>query len=77
MLFFGPRFNFVLTAIGAFFSSYYLIYDTQLILDGTCEAHLKYRIDEDSYVMAAMMLYLDIINLFLYILQLLQEKDDW
>ena len=42
VLIFGPRLNFVLTAIGAFFSSFYLIYDTQLILSGTCEGHRKF-----------------------------------
>ena len=65
---FGPRLNFVYTAIAAFFSSFYLLYDTQLILSGTSDAHRQYKIDEESYILAAMILYLDIIQLFLYIL---------
>jgi FtsH-binding integral membrane protein len=31
----------------------------------------KYTFDEDSYILAAIVLYLDIINLFLYILEIL------
>jgi FtsH-binding integral membrane protein len=34
----------------------------------------KYQCDEDDYILAAVMLYLDIINLFLYILELLARK---
>lgn len=71
---FGPKLHFFLAGIGVFLFSFYLIYDTQLIMSGTFRGHRKYHIDEDSYIMAAVTLYLDIINLFLYILELLNER---
>ena len=45
----------------------YLIYDTQLIL-----GNKENSIDLDDYILGAFMLYTDIVNLFLQILQLLQ-----
>lgn len=50
--------------LGALLFSFYLVFDTQLILGG------KHRItiSPEEYVFAALNLYLDIINLFLYIL---------
>lgn len=48
----------------------YLIIDTQMILGGkTIELSI------DDYALAAMLLYIDIIQIFLYILQLLGKKD--
>jgi len=44
----------------------YLIYDTQLIMGGK-----KYSLSMDDYIIGALMLYVDIIMLFLRILQLL------
>ena len=46
--------------------SIYLLYDTQLIMG---KFGNEYSIDD--YIFAALNLYLDIINLFLYILQIL------
>ena len=34
----------------------------------------RFQFSEDSYILAAMALYMDIINIFLYILELLDEK---
>lgn len=53
-------------AIGVFIYSLYLIYDTQLILG---QFRNKYSIDD--YVLAAMNLYIDMVNIFLYILTLM------
>lgn len=75
-LIYGPKASFILTGFGVFLSSFYLIYDTQLILSGTFEGHRRFQLDEDSYIMGALILYLDIINLFLYILKLLGENKD-
>ena len=44
----------------------FLVVDTQMIIGGT---H-KIQITEEDYVFAALTLYLDIINIFLYILQI-------
>ena len=50
---------------GAILFSFYLVYDTQMMMGGD---H-KYSISPEEYVFAALALYLDIINLFLYILR--------
>ena len=52
---------------GALIFSMYIVYDTQIMLGGT---H-KYSISPEEYVFAALNLYLDIINLFLYILMII------
>lgn len=57
---------------GCLIFSCYLVYDTQLILGGQ---HKKYQFGLDEYVFAALNIYLDIINLFLYILQLMSSRD--
>jgi FtsH-binding integral membrane protein len=51
-------------ALGAIIFSLFIVYDTQLMLGGK---H-KCAIDPEEYVFAALNLYLDIINLFMYIL---------
>ena len=59
----------VYCCLGILLFSFYLIYDTQLIM-GKGEL----RLGVDDYVFAALNLYLDIIQLFLYILQLFGER---
>ena len=58
----------VIASFGAIIFSCYIVYDTQLIVGG---AHTKYQYDIDDYVFAAITLYLDIVNLFLYLLSLI------
>jgi len=62
----------VYAGLGAIVFSLYIVYDVQLIVGG----NHKHSYDEQDYVLAALALYLDIINLFLYILQLLGKNDD-
>ena len=50
---------------GVLIFSFYLLFDTQLIMGGK-----RYEIGIDDYIMAAMILYLDIINIFLQLLKL-------
>ena len=57
--------NLIWCSLGAVLFSFYLLCDTQMILGGK---HRKYQFSEDDYIFAALVLYLDIINLFLYIL---------
>ena len=54
-------------SIGAFLFSCYIIFDTQLMMGGK---H-KYAIDPEEYIFGALNLYLDIINLFLFILRII------
>lgn len=63
--------NIVYAALGAGLFSMYLVFDTQLMMGGK---H-KYSISPEDYIMAALSLYMDIINLFLMILRLVSTKD--
>jgi len=56
--------------VGALIFSLYIVYDTQLMMGGK----RKYALDPEEYVFAALNLYLDVINLFLYILQIVQAS---
>jgi FtsH-binding integral membrane protein len=56
---------------GVLLFSCYLVYDTQLIVGGK---HAKFQFSVDDYVFAALNLYLDIVNLFIYILQILNQR---
>ena len=51
-------------SIGALIFSLYIVYDTQLMMGGK---H-KYALSPEEYIFAALNIYLDIINLFRYIL---------
>ena len=62
---FGKWVYFIYCGIGAFIFSLYLIYDTQKVLG---KFRVKYSIDD--YACAALDLYMDIVNLFLSILQM-------
>jgi len=54
----------VYASLGALVFSCYIVFDTQMMLGGK---H-KYSISPEEYIFAALNLYLDIVNLFLYIL---------
>ena len=53
-------------AAGAFVFSLYLVYDTQMMMGG----NHKYALDPEEYIFAALNIYLDVINLFMYILMI-------
>ncbi|XP_049778879.1 protein lifeguard 4-like [Schistocerca nitens] len=53
----------LLSAGGAFLFSLFIIYDTQMLME---------KLSAEEYILATINLYLDIINLFLYILRLLE-----
>lgn len=52
--------------MGAVIFSLYIIYDTQIMLGG----NHKYSLSPEEYIFAALNLYLDIVNLFLYLLSI-------
>ena len=58
--------------LGTLLFCFYIIYDVQLIIGG----NHSLRFGVDDYVMAALMLYLDIIQLFLFILRLLGDTNN-
>ena len=57
---------------GALIFMLYIVMDTQLMIGGK---H-KYSIDPEEYVFAALNLYLDIVNLFIYILSIVGSIKD-
>mmetsp|Transcript_9511 Transcript_9511/g.27204 ORF Transcript_9511/g.27204 Transcript_9511/m.27204 type:complete len:148 (-) Transcript_9511:266-709(-) len=56
----------IISSVGAVLFSAYLVYDIQLLIGGRTHEY-----GPDDYVAASLSIYLDIINLFLYLLQLL------
>jgi FtsH-binding integral membrane protein len=60
--------NIAISGIGAAVFACYIVFDVQLMIGGGA-----YSIEPDEYVFAAINIYLDIVNLFLYLLRLLQE----
>ena len=62
----NPIVQLIYACLGALLFSIYLIYDTQLVIG---KGTFSYSLD-DAYL-AAIQLYLDVINLFLFILQIL------
>ncbi|XP_017766172.1 PREDICTED: protein lifeguard 1 isoform X2 [Eufriesea mexicana] len=65
----GKIITVVYASLGALLFSIYLIYDTQMMMGGS---H-KYAISPEEYIFAALNLYIDIVNIFLYILTILNN----
>lgn len=59
----------VYASLGVLLFSFYLVYDVQMLLGGRRNAAL----DVDDYVFGAIMIYLDVIQIFLYILTILNN----
>ena len=57
----------ILCCCGVFLYSMYLVYDTQLLL-----GNKRVSLDYDDYILGALMLYIDIIQLFLNLLEILR-----
>ncbi|XP_013395377.1 protein lifeguard 1 isoform X4 [Lingula anatina] len=54
-------------SLGALIFSFYIVFDTQLMIGGKHQ----YSLSPEEYIFAALNLYLDVINLFLFILALI------
>lgn len=61
--------NMVYACLGVLLFSFYLVFDTQLMVGG----NHKVAYAPEEYVFAALSLYLDIGNLFLYLLRIIGE----
>ena len=66
-----PQNSLVGSTVGALLFSAFIVHDTQLIVGGK-----KRQLDTGDYVLGAMSLYMDIVNLFLYLLRLFGELQD-
>jgi FtsH-binding integral membrane protein len=60
----------IYAAIGAMLFSVYLVIDVQMLLGGKSQ----YQFSVDDYVPATICLYIDIVSLFIYVLQLFGER---
>ena len=67
IFFYSQIWSIIYGSFGALLFSFYLVYDTQLMLGGK---H-KYSLSPEEYIFAALNLYLDIINIFIYVLHIL------
>lgn len=61
----------IYASLGAFLFCVYLVYDIQLMMGGK---H-KYSISPEEYIFAALNIYLDIINIFIYILMIIGSRN--
>jgi protein lifeguard len=68
----GKIITLVYASAGALIFSLYLIYDTQMMMGGK---H-RYAISPEEYIFAALTLYLDVINIFMYILNIIGVSRD-
>lgn len=59
----------IFCGIAVILFSFYLIFDTQLIMGGK-----RYEIEIDDYILGAIILYTDIIMIFLYLLKIFGGK---
>ena len=66
-LIFGIQTGYVYALLGCIIFSGYILFDTWLIME---------KLSPHEHVLAAVMLYLDLINLFLYLLQLLSSDNN-
>jgi len=63
-----PMNNLLMSTFGALLFSAFIVHDTQLVVGGK-----RRELATSDYVLGAMTLYLDIVNLFLYLLRLFGE----
>eukprot|EP01138_Halocafeteria_seosinensis_P016053 gb/GECG01016381.1/.p1 GENE.gb/GECG01016381.1/~~gb/GECG01016381.1/.p1 ORF type:complete len:295 (+),score=20.21 gb/GECG01016381.1/:1-885(+) len=68
---FIPSLRLVYASLGALLFSGFIVFDTQLILGGE---HRQLQFTVDDYVLAALSLYIDVVQLFLYILRLIGDR---
>jgi FtsH-binding integral membrane protein len=67
---FLPYNEILYSIFGTSLFSLYLAYHTSLIVSGK---HSKYQLNDKDYVFGAVLLYNDIISIFLYLLRLLED----
>lgn len=61
----------ILSIFGAFLVMLYLVYDTQLIMGGRQE-----ELSPEEYILGAILLYVDIVQMFLFLLQIFSSRSD-
>ena len=72
MFFTVPMSNLIYSVSGSFIFSLFIIYDTQMIVGGK---HRKIQFRENDTILAATSLYLDIINMFIFLLDIIGGRN--
>lgn len=72
MIWKGKIITLVYASLGALLFSVYLVFDTQMMMGG----NHKVSISPEEYIFAALTLYLDVINIFIYILTIIGVSRD-
>jgi len=67
----GSTVHLIYACLGVILFVFYIIYDTQMIVGG---GHRQHQFSVDDYVFAALALYLDVINLFMMLLQIMGDR---
>jgi len=62
----------IMSTIGALCFSGYIVFDTRRICEGN---HPQHSLKSNQYVMGALALYMDIVNLFVQLLRLFGERE--
>jgi FtsH-binding integral membrane protein len=65
-IFLGKVVSMIYCGVGVMFYGFFLVYDTQMIIGQGAQ-----RYQEDDYILAALNLYLDVLQIFMFLLQLL------
>ncbi|XP_037043393.1 protein lifeguard 1-like isoform X3 [Bradysia coprophila] len=68
----GKTITLIYASLGALIFSFYLIYDTQMMMGGKHQ----YSISPEEYIFAALNLYLDIVQIFMYVLMIIGATRD-
>lgn len=66
----SPAFQLLLAGGGAVLFGFYIVYDVQMLAGGK---HTSVQLSTDEYVVGAIQVYLDVINLFLHLLRFISE----
>ena len=69
VFFFDNKLHVIYCTIGVIIFSIYLVIDTQLIMGGK-----RYQVEIDDYILGAIILYTDIIMIFLYLIRILSKR---
>lgn len=68
-----PALDLAYSALGAIVFSLFIVHDTELVVGGN---HRRVQLDTRDYVLGAMTLYIDVANLFMFLLRFAAEAKD-
>ena len=68
----SPVLDLAYSAFGALVFSFYIVYDTQRVVGGE---HHSQQLNSRDWALGAMMLYMDMVNLFMFLMRLFGERE--